>query len=494
MRTHTLWTRKKHTRIRFLTLGFLVFLAATIAVSGQQNAPPSPSTKGSARPTTAEDFAQTTDEVLGDMSKLLGLPQLEPLKKSLRSRQEIRDYVIRQMKEDKEPEKRYADQVMLQKMGLLPKGFELDSFLVELLTEQIAGLYDPKAKEFYVADWIPVEDQREVMAHELTHALQDQHYHLEQWHDAAKPNDDAGSARDAVLEGSAVASMIDYGLRKAGKSLADLHGISLSAILGNGDDSPMLKKAPPFLRDDLLFPYAAGGDFALRVLTARGGWPGFHTVFENPPVSTQQILHPDLYLRGLTPPKVSIPDLSKDLGQGWKKLDENILGEFGLKEFLKQFLGEEEANNVSPLWAGDRYAIYETRDKKEAMLTMRFHASSGSDAGNLYRGLKAAFDKKYLKQDDLFVLEEFLSDKEFLAFNSTEGGVFLRCQGAECVTLEGGDRKAFDAFVKALGWPANPVTKAAPTRSEFVRNGFYRLHTYSRNHFSPSKTGPEVFS
>jgi hypothetical protein len=475
MSTSTLQNGNRRKRNCFLALGLFLILGAALAVSGQQTAIPAPPSKGSNHAANNAEFFRTTDEVLADMSKLLGLPQLEPLKKSLRSREEIRDYVIRQMKQDKEPDKRHADQVMLEKLGLLPKGFELDAFLVELLTEQIAGLYDPKAKEFYVADWIPVEDQREVMAHELTHALQDQHYHLEKWHDAAKPNDDAGSARDAVLEGSAVASMIEYGLSKAGKSLSDLH-MPLSVLMGNADDSPMLKKAPPFLKDDLLFPYTAGGDFAQAVLSKRGGWQGFHTVFENPPVSTQQILHPDLYLRGVSAPPVPLPDISKDLAKGWKKLDENILGEFGLHEFLKQFLGEQSAAKLSPVWNGDRYAIYEQHDKKEALLVMRFRASSASDAGDLYRGIKAAFVKKYTKRDNLYASEEFLSDREFLTFDSEEGGVFLRCQGAECVTLEGGDRKLFDALVGALGWSANPSDKGSPTRTLNVPSMVPRLH------------------
>ncbi len=456
--------RRNLPRTAILIITFVIFFAASLAVSGQQVVPPAPSTKGSARTANPESFAETTDEVLGEMSKLLGLPQLEPLKKSLRSREEIRAYVLRQMKEDKEPEKRHADQVLLQKMGLLPKGFELDAFLVDLLTEQIAGLYDPKGKEFYIADWIPIEDQREVMAHELTHALQDQHYHLEKWHDAAKPNDDASGAREAVVEGAAVAAMIDYGLRKAGKRLSDLNGLSLSTMLGGGDDTPMFKKAPPFLKDALLFPYGAGGDFAMKVLSARGGWPGFHTVFENPPVSTQQILHPDLYLRGVMPAQVSLPDLSRDLDKGWKKLDENINGEFGLLEFLKQFLGGERAKELSPVWAGDRYAVYERKASNESMLVMRFRVSSEFDAGQLFRGISAAFDRKYASRKNL------TTSPEFLAFDSDEGGVFLRCQSMDCITLEGGDRKAFDALVLGLGWPANPKGKGQETHAEHELN------------------------
>src|SRR4029077_1696006 len=138
------------------------------------------------------------------------------------SREEIRAYVIREMDEEKNPADRYAGARSAEAFGLLPKGFDFDNFMVALLTEQIAGLYDPRAHEFYIADWIPLSDQRMVMAHELTHALEDQHFNIEPWVRAARPNDDAELARGAVLEGSAMAAMVDYLLQGSGSSLRDL--------------------------------------------------------------------------------------------------------------------------------------------------------------------------------------------------------------------------------------------------------------------------------
>ena len=155
------------------------------------------------------------------MSKLVSLPILSPLKKSLRSRDEIQAYLLKKMSEDKDADKRYADQKTLEKFGLLPKDYPLDQVLVKVLTEQIAGLYDPDGQEFFIADWNSPADERMVMAHELTHALQDQNFHIDQWTNAAKPNDDAVLARDAVIEGSAMAAMEDY--QFAGKgSIRDL--------------------------------------------------------------------------------------------------------------------------------------------------------------------------------------------------------------------------------------------------------------------------------
>jgi hypothetical protein len=426
----------------------LTFVAAGISrgqQSGTAHPPNAPATT-----VNAAEFLRTVDEVLADMSKLLGLPQTEPLKKTLRSREEIRAYILRQMDEDKDAAKRATDEKILKRLGLIPRDFALDSYMVDLLSEQIAGLYDPKGKEFYIADWIPAGDQREVMAHELTHALQDQHFHIDPWRDAAKPNDDAEAARDAVLEGAAYVAMLEYCLKKQVCSQKDSQG---------PDDFPVLEKAPQFVKDDLLFPYIDGGNFAQQILLLRGGWAGFHTVFENPPVSTQQIMHPELYLRGITPQGVKLPELSHDLPKEWKQLDANILGEFGLQEVLKQFLGEARADDLSPLWGGDRYAFYEQQATKDSILLVRIHASNDAAASRLFGGLSEAWEKKYTKHENLTRRPNFFS------FDSEQGGVFLRCAGADCVSLEGGDRKLFDAVVHDLGWSASPASPGSGEHS-----------------------------
>ena len=136
---------------RIIAAFYCVLFGISAAAYGQTSPAQAPAAKSAPAAPDSTDFLRLTDEVMAKMSKILGLAQLEPLKKSLRSREEIRAYVLQQMKEDKEPEKRYADERMLEKLGLLPKDFPFDDFLVDLLTEQIAGLYDPKAKEFYIA-------------------------------------------------------------------------------------------------------------------------------------------------------------------------------------------------------------------------------------------------------------------------------------------------------------------------------------------------------
>ena len=400
------------------------------------------------------EFAAAADEVLQQVSEITGLKLLTPLKKTLRSRDEIRAYVVREMDEEKKPAERYAEARSAEAFGLIPKGFDLDNFMIDLLTEQIAGLYDPKAREFYIADWIPLDDQRMVMAHELTHALQDQHFQIEAWEKAARPNDDAELAREAVLEGSAMAAMIDYLLKGTGRSVADLPTMDPSVFAGDMSKSPKLQEAPQFLKDAMIFPYFGGLTFCTAILKP-AGWSGLPAVFAKPPISTQQIMHPALYKSGKAPAQVTIPPFEKLLGTDWVKLDENVMGEFGWKEIVKQFLGEERAGPLAATWGGDRYVLYEQKQTKRMILVARLRLDSEEHAGRFFEQYSEALRKKYSAHESPPRLPNFLS------FNTPDGGVFLRCVGVECISVEGTTRSVFDGINEMTGWPAAPLASKA---------------------------------
>src|SRR5713226_490234 len=432
--------------LRALFLSFGILLGG-IAVHAQQAAVAPPS--ADAKPATDADFIAAADEVLGQMSQITGLKLVTPLKKSLRSREEIRAYVIKQMDEEKNPAERYAGERSAEAFGLLPKGFDLDAFMVNVLTEQVEGLYDPKTREFYIADWSPLADQRMVMAHELTHALEDQHFHIESWVKAARPNEDAELARDAVLEGGAMAAMVDYLMLGTGRSLKDLPEFDPGALIGDLGSTPTLQKAPPFLKDVLIFPYLSGLTFSAAVMR-NTGWAAVPGLFEKPPVSTQQILHPALYRAGKIPATVALPRLEKLLGDNWSKLDEDIMGEFGWKEVLKQFLDTDRAKSMAAAWDGDRYALYEQKQTKKIILVARLQLDSEVHTARFYGQYSEALEKKYPERSNLFRRPNFFS------FDTPDGGVFLDCLGNDCVTMEGATRNIFDAFTKALNWPLAP--------------------------------------
>lgn len=431
-----------------------VLLVASGAVA-QQMAPPAASIPPPASAQSAE-FLQAADEVMAQMSKLISLPILSPLKKSLRSRDEIRAYLLRKMKEDKDADKRYADQKTMEKFGLLPKNYPLEQTLVKVLTEQIAGLYDPDSQEFFIADWNSPADERMVMSHELTHALQDQHFHIDAWSDAAKPNDDAELARDAVLEGSAMAAMVDYELAGKG-SIRDLGDFDPALLMGDVDSSPELSKAPKVLQDELLFPYLAGIKFTQHVLKASNGWPDFYQVFQRPPVSTQQILHPDLYLQDIEPPKIKLPDAKRFLSADWKKLDENNMGEFGLQEILKQFLEKDRSTQLAALWSADRYALFENQKDKRTMLVFQIRLASDAAAARFFGAYSELLELKYDQRTNL------MRRPNFFSFDTPEDGVFLRCLGPDCLVLESGTRTMFDRLTTEMGWPAGPAVPVKPS-------------------------------
>src|SRR6202162_3673353 len=445
-----------------LLLALLVALAASFASFGfaQQTTAPATPPNVAGKPSAA-DFSAAADEVLDQMSQITGLALRGPVKKSLRSREEIRAHVIQKMNEDKDTAERYADARSAEAFGLLPKGFDLDSFMVDLLTEQIAGLYDPKAHEFYVADWIPIDDQRMVMAHELTHALEDQHFQIEAWAKAARPNDDGELAREAVLEGSAMAAMIDYELQGSGRSLKDVPDIDPSMLVGDMGSTPALKKSPPFLKDALVFPYFAGLTFSADLLKTNG-WKDLPVVFSKPPISTQQIMHPALYHAGKTPSTENLPDVGKLLGPDWTRLEENVMGEFGWKEVLKQFLGEDRAKILAAAWDGDRYVVYEHKRTKRLMLVSLLRLNHTAEAVRFFGQYSEALEKKYDERSKLFRRPNFFS------FDSIEGGVYLRCLEAECLSVEGTTRALLDGVTKAIGWPASPDPPRDPAKPDGI--------------------------
>src|SRR5207302_2974145 len=215
------------------------------------------------------------DEIMQFDSKQTGLPVKHEVKRKLTSRDYVVTYLTKHLN-DEDTQRLRRSELVLKKFGLLPRYFNLETFLVALLREEVAGYYDPKTKTVNLLDWVPMEEQEPVMAHELTHALQDQAINLNRWmkkgeKDLAEirkdptpediENDEMDSAREAVAEGQAEAVMLEYELAPAGRSIADSPDLveTMETQMANGtDDSKFFKDAPIFLRESLTFPYSYG--------------------------------------------------------------------------------------------------------------------------------------------------------------------------------------------------------------------------------------------
>src|ERR1700685_2314604 len=239
----------------------------------------------------AKELFRSVDEILNFVSSDTKLPIEHSVKRKMLSRDEVNHYLKVKFDEDEGARRLERSEIVLKKFGLLDRDFHLRPFLVELLTEQIAGFYDNKTKTVNVRNRIQPEEQKPVLAHELTHALQDQKVDLTKWSDVSLNDmsgtmkddnrhlqvDEAETARSAVAEGQAMAVFIDYTLRPTGKTLADAPelGDKLKDTVEDTSGSPVMASAPLLLQQSLLFPYSEGLSFEQAVLVKGGKQAAF---------------------------------------------------------------------------------------------------------------------------------------------------------------------------------------------------------------------------
>jgi len=317
-----------------------------------------------------------TQEVLKETSDLRQLSIVRAVQSSTQSRTEIERAVVKNLDEDISPADMHAAEVTLKKLGLVPPDFQYRALMTRLLTEQVAGYYEPKTRQFHLADWIDVDGQKPIMAHELTHALQDQHFDLRRFEHWPKGDSDAELAAHALIEGDATLAMVLYVSSNPMRAL-----MFFKSLGAKGVDTKELDQAPRVLRESLLFPYQEGLNWT-RELQKRGGWAEVSKAFQTLPQSTEQIMHPEKYFAHEPPVKVTLPDITSLLNSGsrdaaksvppasaggsktqvtWKRLAYDVNGEWGTYLLLDQFLkSPTESHRAAAGWAGDHYAVYES--------------------------------------------------------------------------------------------------------------------------------------
>ena len=191
-----------------LLLSLCTVLTLTISLTSAQRPAQGTDATGAAARNAA--LVAATNEVLKETSELRQLPILRPVLSSAQSRAEIERMIMTNLDRETTPAEMHAAEVTLKKLGLAPASFQFRTLLVRLLTEQVAGYYDPKAQQFHLADWIDIDGQKPIMAHELVHALQDQHFNLRRFEKWPKDDGDAELAAHALIEGDATLAMTQY--------------------------------------------------------------------------------------------------------------------------------------------------------------------------------------------------------------------------------------------------------------------------------------------
>ncbi len=355
--------------------------SALAAQTAPQSTPAQPRPPISAA--QAKELFRSVDTILHFDAHDTGLPALHPVKRRLMTREQVVAFLRKKMDEDKDTARIERSAIVLEKFGLLPRSFALRPFLLKLLGEQVAGFYDSKTKTVNLLDWIDADTQKPVLAHELTHALQDQyqgahHIDLDKWENAGPDGtaknvaedrehirfDETGTAREAALEGQAMVAYVDWGLAGRGQSLRTLPQVSLEDMADAASkdaDSPILASAPLVLRESLLFPYAEGLVFEQQVLKDKGTQAAFAGVLDRPPDTSWEILHPADYEHKQQQPLLQMPDLHPLLDKDWAPYDVGVMGALDVR-MLGEALGDKGAGADAALaWDGGLYYAAQAR-------------------------------------------------------------------------------------------------------------------------------------
>src|SRR5215470_917019 len=339
-------------------------------------------------PQQAEELFRDVDTILNFASKDTALAIKHNVKRRLTSREEVVNYLKKNMAEDKDVQRLRRTELVLKKFGLLPRDFDLQTFLVSLLEEQVAGYYDAKTKTVNLLDWVIPDLQRPVLAHELTHALQDQSVGLFRWlkrgeedldtKRTLKPEnftkDEDSEARQAVVEGQAMVVLLDYMLAPMHRTVADSPEVveTLNADMAAGTpDSVEYKNAPVFLKESLTFPYRYGMEFEAEVLRAQGKEKAFADPFENPPRTSREIMEPKTYLSGEHLAPLALPDFKK-IFKDYERFDVGAIGEFDVNVLAEQYAGQEAAKRIYPNWRGGWYYSVHTKTDSAGTLGLVF--------------------------------------------------------------------------------------------------------------------------
>lgn len=316
---------------------------------------------------TAGDF-DDVERIARELGRISGFRLERRIDCGVITREQLNKFLDERVKEVATPEEIRAEELTLKKFGLVPQEFDLARTTVDLLTEQAVAFYDYRRHKLFLTDTAPSATREAALVHELAHALADQRFNLDRYVRQARTSDDAALARMAVMEGQATWLMSEYLARRMGQSLAS--SPELTAMMSRSAESisgqyPVFEGVPLYMRETLLFPYGKGMLFQ-QAVHQRKGAAAFAEVFRRPPLSTQQVLHPEKYFAGAGPTRPPLPKLRPS--RGYKTLLEGGFGELDHAILIEQYAGKDAARDLAPHWRGCQYRLLENRSRRRVVL------------------------------------------------------------------------------------------------------------------------------
>lgn len=347
--------------------------------------------KSCGRPLESEELRRTEKRV----SALRGLPLKNPVAFTSLSEACLKARLVESISEEEPSSDVEADQKLLVALGLFPPGGDLEKTLTGVFTEQIAGSYDTDEKEITIIEGKGLEGVlgELTMAHEITHALQDQSFDLSE-----PPMEDDGYNGDndlavtSLIEGDAMSTMLDYA-----KEHVDVSTLMSEELSGSEVSSEELDRAPLYLRRSLLFPYEAGLTF-VEALRENGSWAAVDAAFLDPPMSSEQIMHPDKYInRSDEPRDVPLADLTGELGDGWELINSDTMGEFDVAVWFEEYAGLLASKEASGGWGGNTIHYYQGPGDAYVLVNL-FEWDTEKDAQEFYDGYLDLLEERFKKK------------------------------------------------------------------------------------------------
>lgn len=325
-----------------------------------------------------EKLFESVDRIFTFAAEDSGMPKHAAVKRQLVGKADVERYTSGRLAKEEYTQRFAQEELSMKKLGFLPRDFNLREFLVKSTGQEVAGYYDDETKTISLLNWVPADRQEPILAHELTHALQDQNYDLRKWMKAAVKstgngvhgnetgNDDGATARKAVVEGQAMVVYVDYVLAPLGRNLVDTPGLiyqmeepAVKAVA----DSQLLHDAPMILRESGTFAYNDGLIFEGELLHKGGKEMAFAGAFARPPRNSHEVLQPEAYINNEKLPPVGVPDLKGLLGGQYDVYDSGGIGEIDVRALLKQYGERRIADDVSSAWQGGAYVTFHRKDK-----------------------------------------------------------------------------------------------------------------------------------
>ncbi|MEO6952527.1 MAG: hypothetical protein ABI321_11985 [Polyangia bacterium] len=344
--------------------------------------------------TPAQLLTSAADEILRQVVAVRGLSSRSKVQRGVLSRAQIGEKLRARVDEEYTVAEVSAETRVLGRLGLVPVGLDYKRLLIDLLMEQVAGFYDPKLKRLYIADWLPMDMQRPAIAHELEHALQDQHFNLLALTKPLKDDGDRQLAHAALVEGDGTAVMLELqaqSMRLPVEQLPDLVAqLGEQLLHGAPGQTPIFDGAPTYVRDTLIFPYLEGLRFVMALRRGKP-WSRIDAVFKQPPSSTEQILHPDHYVSHDEPVAIDAAPIVALAPR--KEIRRDVMGELALRLLFRTRLPEPQADAAAAGWGGDRLVAYAADEKSLPVVMDRSTWDTELDANEAYDAFVALFGK-----------------------------------------------------------------------------------------------------